>query len=106
MDIKLKLLGVDMEFDVTVKRSSYNEGGGIALWGEHDGEPFATFTSNLPDMPIAEGFAAIKTYSENEGLMEQLIAQRVIEKPSGQLNNGFATFPICRVLLKEEVPVG
>lgn len=67
-----------------------------------DGFPMATATSNIPewDAQLEEDDVIMKTYSENEGIMEDLIAQGVISEPHAEGSNGFANFPICKLLVK------
>lgn len=65
--------------------------GGLALqiW-DADG-PYTTASSWVPGVPADS--VAIKDYSENEGILDELIRLRVISPPN-QFNNGL---PVCRV---------
>lgn len=58
-----------------------------------DGEPLATATVNIGDLP--ENLVAIKTYSENEGIDQSLINAGLIEAEcAGFVENGFVAIPV------------
>ena len=70
----------------------YRNGGvALQLW-DHAG-PLITATQWVPCIP--EGHVAIKDHEENEGCLEQLIAQGVV----GPRVMSIQGFPICRLLL-------
>lgn len=53
-------------------------------------EQVAVATVNLPDQNCPDGEVFIKDYSENEGMVEWLIQQHIIEpEPNGAVNSGF-----------------
>lgn len=64
-----------------------------------EGEPVCTATVNLPDMDLAEDFAFIKDYSENEGILSELIRHGIVEETHMTVDNGYVEFPVCRVLI-------
>lgn len=68
--------------------------GGIALqlW-DHEG-PLLTATLWIPGIP--EGCVAIKDFDENEGILDQLIRQKVVDAPHVFLDG----LPICRLQLQ------
>lgn len=100
MNIKIKLKYSPDPFDVSVERTQYRDGNdALCAYDSETGEPFATFTSNLEGVLLSEGFAAFKTYSENEGMIEQLVEQGVVELTGRTVNNGFASFPIGKILI-------
>lgn len=44
---------------------------------------------------------AVKDYSENAGLMDELLRLGIISKPSWYISSGFVRIPVCRVNLAE-----
>lgn len=63
-----------------------------------DGSPMATATSCL-DHEIPDGMAALKTYSENEGIMEALIEAGIVRFTGMGINNGFVVFPLVEIIV-------
>lgn len=64
----------------------------LSFVGE-DGDDIAIFSSTIDG--LAHNEIAIKNYSENEGIYEQLIAQEVILPAHRTVEQEFVTFPIC-----------
>ena len=82
--------------------------GRLAVQLYENGEDFATASVNLPGDDIGPNEFAFKTYSENEGLFEELLRVGAIEftgRYAGSMN-----LPICRLTLaasaSEECPCG
>lgn len=69
----------------------------IRLFDANDGGPVATASVNLPEIDLAEDEIAIKTYSENTGILEVLLDGGVLAPPHREVSNGFAIFPVCRL---------
>ena len=63
-----------------------------------DGEQMATATTNLPEVPLAADEVIIKTYSENAGLLEALVAGGIVTPTGRTAQAGFHAVPICRLL--------
>ena len=61
-------------------------------------EPFMQVTK-IPasGYPLMPGYVAVKNYSENEGILEALIALRVLDKPVKRIPSGFVFLEICKV---------
>jgi len=63
-------------------------------------EPVATVSSNLGDHMqacLGEDEIFVKTYSENEGIYDDLIAAGVLTDCGKSAFNGFADFPIAKI---------
>jgi hypothetical protein len=60
------------------------------------GEPIATATVNLVNEDIPDGYAAIKDYSENEGMLDALVKAGIVETPTKYSEQGM---PICKLLI-------
>ncbi|MDQ2808597.1 MAG: hypothetical protein M3Z04_17065 [Chloroflexota bacterium] len=62
------------------------------------GEPLATATRHLPGVDLAADEVVIKTYSENAGLLDALVAGGVVRPTGRTAATGFHSAPICRLL--------
>jgi len=60
-----------------------------------DGFPYATASVSVPD--LAEGEVGIKNYSENEGVLEFLLENNIVEPPHRFVESGFVIIPICKM---------
>lgn len=80
---------------LVIAESSYVQGGATA-WQLFDanGDDYAVITINLPGLAPDE--LAIKSYSENEGVLEALLAADVIELPHRWVASGFVSIPVVR----------
>lgn len=83
------------DMELVIVESNYVQGGAIA-WQLFDanGDDYAVITVNLPGLAPDE--LAIKSYSENEGMLEALLAADVIELPHRWVASGFVNIPIVR----------
>ena len=69
----------------------------IQLFSTNDGMPWAVATVCLPDQSLQPDEVALKTYSENRGILETLLDAGMIEPPHRELSSGFVTIPICKL---------
>lgn len=97
--MKYKKWDVELEFG----RYSYFNNISITLLNLHptieDGETIAVATVNIE--PLEENEVSIKDYSENEGMLQWLIDNGIIEEPHRYIQSGWVRVPICK--LKEGV---
>ncbi|AFM11212.1 hypothetical protein [Turneriella parva] len=92
---KISFLGEEL----TIWKSKYAENNRVALeLVTDDDEPFMTATVNTREA-IPEGHVTIKNYSENEGLLEVLIENGIVERPALSIATGFVHIPVCKSLL-------
>jgi hypothetical protein len=83
-------------FDVTLERCNYlNNALALELVETETGEPFIMCTLNIPDLSYGE--VAIKNYSENEGVLDFLIKEGIIEPPHRFASSGYVSLPVCKV---------
>tara|TARA_Y100000592_G_scaffold63269_1_gene98667 strand:+ start:10677 stop:10985 length:309 start_codon:yes stop_codon:yes gene_type:complete len=74
----------------------YRKGGtSITLADIETGEPYATATVWVPG--LEEDEVAIKNYSENQGILDNLILHGIVYKPHRSVQNGFVDIPICKL---------
>ncbi len=65
-----------------------------------EGEPVARATVNVPCCPLARDEVLIKSYAENEGMLEALIDAGLVEPTGVICKVGRAEAPVCRLLIK------
>ena len=82
-----------------VKEQYANGRTALLLIDADDNEHVATATVNLPDDDIPEKYVAIKDYSENEGMLNLLIKEKIVAQPVEHINSGFINIPICKLLI-------
>lgn len=66
------------QHDVTVVCDRYSSNDRLAVFIEENKEPFATVSVNLPNEPMERDEFVVKSYSENQGLFDALLAEGVI----------------------------
>jgi hypothetical protein len=81
---------------VSIQTDQYTHGGGLAvrLIDEADGEDYATVSVNVEGVTLEDDEFVAKTYTENEGLLEELLAAGVVELTGRSCDVG----PVCRLL--------
>jgi hypothetical protein len=84
------------QWDCLIRKLRYDNGRpALQLVDAEDGSPIATATVNLPDVALGRNQVAIKNYSENEGMLDALVAAGVV-KPTGQtVRSGYVEVPVC-----------
>lgn len=83
---------------VVLSREQYGDGSlAVTLNDAHD-EPVATVSAWLPEQP-ADGCIWVKNYSENEGVLDALVAEGLLEVTGRQQASGFVVLPEARVLV-------
>lgn len=69
--------------------------GRLAVQLTEGSDLYATISVNLPEVPLLPGEFLVKTYSENEGLLEQLLRAGAIEFTGRTLNASLGLTPVC-----------
>lgn len=80
-------------FSGKIIQTEYTQSGNIAWQMVDNTGPLATVTVNVPGLQRHE--IGIKTYSENAGMLEALLAADLIELPHRYLLSGFVSIPVC-----------
>lgn len=83
--------------DVALTRDVYGDGSLAILLEEPNGEHVACVSAWL-DVPPADGCIWVKDYSENAGVLDQLVEAGVLETTGRQQASGFVVLPEARVL--------
>jgi hypothetical protein len=82
---------------VSIHTERYSFGGGLAVQLIRRDEEYATVSVNAGSR-LADDEFVFKTYSENEGILEGLLAAGVVEKAGQFVQCGFAgPQPVCRL---------
>lgn len=84
------------DFDCMVQKRYYSNGR-VALTLVDEEGPVATATVNLPAVKLGPNQVAIKSYAENEGLLEALVAAGVVKPTGDKVRSGFVEVPICEL---------
>jgi hypothetical protein len=85
----------------TVRFLKYGNGrDAIQLLDPEDGCPNAVASVNLPDEPCPIGYCFLKTYSENEGIAQDLIEAGVVSEPI-EFSRALG-LPLVRILVPTE----
>jgi len=69
-----------------------------ALVINHDNERLLIASVNLPDYQPPEEHICIKNWSENRGILEALIENKVIESPIYFVASGFVQVAVCKLI--------
>lgn len=62
------------------------------------GQPYATLTTNV-GVDLAEDEVAVKTWSENDGILQLLMENNIVSAPLYYIPSGFVEIPICKLLI-------
>lgn len=81
-----------------IKRETYKEGGiRIQLYDSKDGTPYATATTSIQE-DLESGEVAIKDWSENEGILDFLVQNKIVKEPHRFAESGYVKIPICELI--------
>lgn len=84
------------EVIVTLRVGVYGNGNpAIQLFDTEDGCTYAIATVNTPGLQKDE--VAIKDYSENEGMLNFLLTNNIVEQPHRKIESGYVTLPVCKI---------
>ena len=82
--------------DVHLNKTTYPSGlHKLTLVDAEDGLPFATCTVPFSDLEKDE--VAVKDYSENEGMLEFLVKNHIVQAPHRFIASGFVKIPVCKL---------
>lgn len=82
-----------------IERAYYGNGRTALELVDEDGDPITVATVNIPEVPQSRDEVFIKDWSENEGMVEALVAAEVISEPIGEVPTGFVTAKVCKLLI-------
>lgn len=87
---------------LAVRFSHYTDNDRLALLlhDPEEDEPYATASVNVVEAQVPDGHVLIKNWSENEGVLEALIAAKIIGPPTKQIPVGFVYALLCPLLVE------
>ena len=81
-----------------VRTETYQDGEiRIQLYDSSDGTPYATATARVGEK-LDSGEVAIKSWSENEGILEFLVHNKIVKEPHRFVESGYVKVPICELI--------
>ena len=84
--------------DVDIVSGVYNNGRlALALINAQNGTPIAKITTNIPELPLLEDQIIVKDWSENEGMLEFLINNGLVENVEKIIQAGHVFANVVRV---------
>ncbi len=81
--------------NIVVTRYAVDSNAAVILMSD-SGEHICTLSANLPDVQLRSGEFVFRNYGTNEGILEELVGDGVIETTGREVRNGFVKMPICR----------
>jgi len=63
------------------------------------GIPNATLTVAVDNCPLSDKEVLIKDWSENDGVLHDLIKHEIVSKPVREVVSGYASIHVCRLLV-------
>ena len=75
----------------------------VTLVDAHSEETLLVATQNVEHVKMARNEVAIKTDNENEGILDLLIKEKIVEVTGRTASSGWGRYPIVKVLTKESV---
>lgn len=88
-------------YNCILQKLKYAEGDRIALQlvDAEDGCPVAMATVNITEESLEPDEVIIKDWSENEGILEDLMLAGIISKPIRIVPSGFVFGHVCKLLV-------
>ena len=83
--------------DCSIKLSVYHNGR-TSLSVMTSGIPLLKASVNLPDHELPTGCIFIKNWSENEGILSELIRHNIIEDTDIFVSSGYVDVNVCKLL--------
>jgi hypothetical protein len=71
----------------------------LSLVNPKNGEYIAVASVNVPEEKLAKDEVIIKNYSENQGILDVLVAAGIVSKPIRTVDVGMTTAPVCKILI-------
>lgn len=84
--------------------AKYQNNDRVAICLLRDGHPLCTASVNVPDYPLLLDCVIIKDYSENEGILQDLIDNNIVSQPVDTTPVGHAWVHICKLLVDPANP--
>jgi hypothetical protein len=83
--------------ECTIQISQYNNHNPALLINSPTGERLMTASVNLPQIILRPDQICIKDYSENTGILNELIRLNIVSQPEFYVTSGFVDVPVCQL---------
>lgn len=88
------------EYDVVFGWGEYSNGrSSLRLFDAQDGCPIMTATVNVEEAQLSENETIIKTYAENEGVLQFLQSNGIVGPVKREVGVGFVICPVVDFLV-------
>ena len=99
MKAKLTITSINKTYKVEIQKVPYLNNGSLALEAVCGGEDFSQLSTNFPESKnLPPNQCYFKTWSENDGFLEQLEAQGLVKRLGPVIQSGFVQAPLVEVL--------
>ena len=87
-------------YRVYLKKAAYaNTRVALLLMSTEDGSQVACATVNIPEHDLQPGEIIVKTWSENESMLDFLIRNHIVEDTGREIPTGFVRARVCKLLV-------
>jgi hypothetical protein len=95
-----KYQSLDTLYKVRLEKHQYANGRtALILVDADDGEQVACVTVNLPEHDIQPGEIIVKTWSENEKMLDFLVRNNIVIDTGRDVPTGFVKARVCRLMV-------
>jgi hypothetical protein len=88
----------DRTYNVKLAIYDYRDSGRLAVFLERGAETYWCLSVNIPEVALATDEFIAKTYSENEGVLDQLADAGLVEYVRGVATSDMGFWPVYRLL--------
>jgi hypothetical protein len=100
MDQEYKYRCSGTVYTVRLEKHQYaNKRTALILVDANDGEQVACATVNLPEHDLQPGEIIVKTWSENEPMLNFLVKNNIVIDTGREVPTGFVKARVCRLLV-------
>ena len=87
-------------YNVRLEKHQYaNQRTALILVDANDGEQVACATVNLPEHDIQPGEIIVKTWSENESMLDFLVKNQIVVDTGRDVPTGYVKARVCRLMV-------
>jgi hypothetical protein len=96
---RIKSPFTNTHYEVVIQKKQYSNGRpALILLDFEDGSPYAVATVNLPELNLEDNQTFVKSYSENAGMLEFLVENKIVKYTGKQVSNGFVTVDVVELV--------
>ncbi len=90
-------------YQVHLEKGTYRNGQtSLQLVDATDGQPVAVASVSVPTLELDENEIVVKDYSENEGMLDFLLENNIVEMRNEYIELGYNTAPVVKLLDETE----